>query len=62
MRRLNLDIPLNPKQVAMYNALNSGHYTSVLFYGASRSGKTEITDDTDVEDILKAALKNMAFM
>ena len=22
----------------------------------------EITDDTDVEDILKAALKNMAFM
>lgn len=24
----------------MYNALNSGHYTSVLFYGASRSGKT----------------------
>lgn len=40
MRRLNLDIPLNPKQVAMYNALNSGHYTSVLFYGASRSGKT----------------------
>ena len=37
-----------------------------LGYSSSEALKAlngiEITDDTDVEDILKAALKNMAFM
>lgn len=38
--RIDFDIDLNPKQVDMYNALNSGEYVEALFYGASRSGKT----------------------
>ena len=38
--KVRLDIPLNPKQVEMYNLLNSGKFTEILFYGASRSGKT----------------------
>lgn len=40
MASIKLDIPLNPKQIEMYNLLNSGLYTEILFYGASRSGKT----------------------
>ena len=41
-------------------------YLVALGYSSSEALKAlngiEITDDTDVEDILKAALKNMAFM
>lgn len=37
---INLDIPLNPKQVEMYNRLNDDKYNECLFYGSSRSGKT----------------------
>ena len=38
--KIDLDIKLNKKQILMYNALNTGIYREVLFYGASRSGKT----------------------
>lgn len=38
--RIDLNIPLKPKQVQMYNMLMSRRYREFLFYGASRSGKT----------------------
>lgn len=38
--RIDLNIPLNPKQVFMYNLLMSRRYREFLFYGSSRSGKT----------------------
>lgn len=40
MASINLDIPLNPKQIEMFNLLNEGRYAEFLFYGTSRSGKT----------------------
>lgn len=40
MQNLDLNIKLNDKQVEMFNALNEGRWREVLFYGASRSGKT----------------------
>lgn len=39
-RRIKTDIPLNEKQVQMFNLLNSDEYWEFLFYGASRTGKT----------------------
>ena len=39
-KEIDYDIPLNDKQIMMYNLLNSGQYTEFLFYGTSRSGKT----------------------
>lgn len=39
-KKFNVNIPLNPKQVEMYNVLMSGDYSEFLFYGTSRSGKT----------------------
>lgn len=40
MGALRTDIPLNAKQVDMYNLLNSDEYWEFLFYGTSRTGKT----------------------
>lgn len=40
MARIRTDIPLNDKQVDMFNLLNSNDYSEYLFYGSSRSGKT----------------------
>ena len=37
---IDLDIPLTPKQVEMYNRLNDDKYNEYLFYGGSRTGKT----------------------
>lgn len=38
--KIKFDIPLNPKQIEMYNLLNEYKYTEFLFYGSSRAGKT----------------------
>ena len=38
--RIDLNIPLKPKQIYMYNLLMSRKYREFLFYGSSRSGKT----------------------
>jgi Holliday junction DNA helicase RuvA len=57
----------NPVQNKAKGAKNEAIEALVaLGYSSSEALKAlngiEITDDTDVEDILKAALKNMAFM
>ena len=66
-QRLILEKNDNPVQNKAKGAKNEAIEALVaLGYSSSEALKAlngiEITDDTDVEDILKAALKNMAFM